>query len=242
MNIAVVGSRNYQDLRSVVSYVKSLNNTSIIVSGGANGPDSIAVKVANKYKLQTLVFLPDWDKYGRSAGIIRNTKIVDACDMLVAFWDLTSRGTADSIKKALDRNKPVTIFTIVSEDVKINPMSYINGSLGVNLDHLSINSEKLRNIHKYSIGDLVMVSVEDSKHFNKIGKIISREVTVEFDIDPQTLEITKAKFVPVYNIDINERAIRPVTGIAGGGALGSIWSTQDWCKFKEYELEIAFTV
>ena len=40
---------------------------------------------------------PDWDKYGKSAGYIRNTEMAEAGDILVAFWDGKSKGTEHMI-------------------------------------------------------------------------------------------------------------------------------------------------
>lgn len=56
-------------------------------------------------------YLPDWDKYGKSAGFKRNTTIVEACDTLLAFWDGKSRGTQDSIAKAEKLGKLTIVIT-----------------------------------------------------------------------------------------------------------------------------------
>lgn len=115
MIIAIVGSRNYPHLQLVRDYVASLSKDTIIVSGGAPGVDRIAVDEATKQGMKTIVYLAEWDKYGKKAGFLRNTTIVDACEKLVAFWDEESRGTNDSIVKAVDKGKKVEICGVKGE-------------------------------------------------------------------------------------------------------------------------------
>ncbi len=109
MRIAIVGSREYPDLRHVKKYVSELPDGTVVISGGAVGVDRTAVYFARQRGFETVVHLPDWNTHGRSAGIIRNQKIVDDCDELVAFWDGVSNGTADSIKRARKAGKPTTV-------------------------------------------------------------------------------------------------------------------------------------
>lgn len=111
MKIAIVGSRNFKPLSKVTEYVHTLEQGTVVVSGGARGVDKTAEIAATAAGLTVEVFLPDWEKHGRRAGIFRNTKIIEFCDQLVAFWDEESRGTQDSIRKARIAGKPVKIFT-----------------------------------------------------------------------------------------------------------------------------------
>lgn len=110
MKIAIIGSRGWTDERRISDYIFALPKDTIIVSGGARGVDSIAIKWAQFFDLKTQVFIPDWDAYGKYAGLARNTNIVEVCDRLVAFWDGQSRGTMDSIMKARKAGKPVEVI------------------------------------------------------------------------------------------------------------------------------------
>ena len=94
----------------VLAYVRELAKETIIVTGGARGVDTWAETAARQKGLAVELFIPEWDKLGRGAGMIRNQKIVDACDRLVAFWDGKSRGTKDSIEKARRAGKQVDIY------------------------------------------------------------------------------------------------------------------------------------
>jgi len=105
MRLAVVGSRNYEPLEDVRIFIRSLTPETVIISGGARGVDRTAAEEAKKRGLAVEVFLPNWAMYPRSAGLIRNSRIVDECDELVAFWDGKSPGTRDSVKKASNVGK-----------------------------------------------------------------------------------------------------------------------------------------
>ena len=124
MRIAVVGSRTFNDYNYlherltgllwdlVESQTGSLPPcTFSIVSGGARGADSIAEQWAKAWGYEIIVFLADWDKYGKSAGYKRNQQIVDCADVVVAFWDGESKGTKHSIDLAVKQNKQVLIYT-----------------------------------------------------------------------------------------------------------------------------------
>jgi len=101
MRIAIVGSRDWKDRDAIRDYIQSLPKDTIVVSGGARGVDLTAEVAAKELGLETKIFLADWDNQGKSAGILRNSLIVSYADEVVAFWDGKSKGTKDTIDKAL---------------------------------------------------------------------------------------------------------------------------------------------
>ena len=56
--------------------------------------------------------IPDYPKYGRGATLVRNTKIVEEADKVIAFPSKESKGTYDSINKARKLNKLLKIINI----------------------------------------------------------------------------------------------------------------------------------
>ena len=52
-----------------------------IVSGGARGVDIYARNFAHANKLKLKEFLPEYEKYGRSAPLRRNLQIVDYAEL-----------------------------------------------------------------------------------------------------------------------------------------------------------------
>lgn len=81
-----------------------------IVSGGAQGVDSWAAEIATERGFPVVEIRPNWKKYGAGAGFRRNKEIVLAADDVVAFWDGSSNGTLDSIKKAEKLQRPLMVF------------------------------------------------------------------------------------------------------------------------------------
>lgn len=112
MKVAIVGSRNFSALSLVSDFVSALPEDFVIVSGGAAGVDRTAENAAKKRGMKTEIYLADWNRLGKAAGMIRNTDIVKACDILIAFWDGKSRGTQDSIIKACKAKKHVYIIKL----------------------------------------------------------------------------------------------------------------------------------
>lgn len=110
MKIAVVGSREYPKLEEVRQFVFEQPRTTVIVSGGALGVDKVAVESARDYGMPYEVHLPDWNKHGRKAGIVRNRAIVDSSVEVVAFWDGKSKGTQFTIEYAKSQGKRVTVI------------------------------------------------------------------------------------------------------------------------------------
>jgi hypothetical protein len=115
MKIGIIGSRTFNDyelLKEVMSdYLNRDNelNCELVVSGGAKGADKLGERWAKENNIKTLIFYPEWDKYGKSAGFRRNQDIIKNSDMVVAFWDKTSKGTKSSIDLCVKSGKIVKI-------------------------------------------------------------------------------------------------------------------------------------
>lgn len=112
MKLAIIGSRSFNDYEKARKVYKNFFEkfTTHIVSGGANGADLIGKRLAEEYNVGYIEFLPDWEGLGKRAGHIRNTKIINECDMALVFWDGISRGTKDSLNKLQGAKKPVFII------------------------------------------------------------------------------------------------------------------------------------
>ncbi len=74
MKIAIVGSRS---LTNIVLEQYISNDVDEIVSGGAIGVDSCAAEYARRKGITFTEFLPQYERYGRAAPIVRNKEIVD---------------------------------------------------------------------------------------------------------------------------------------------------------------------
>lgn len=117
IRLAVVGSRNILDEDYVYEVLEELTeelfleNIRIIkvVSGGAIGIDSIAEQWAYINNIDTDIYRPDWKRFGKAAGFIRNTTIVENCDIMLAIWDGKSKGTLHSMSQAKKLKKRLII-------------------------------------------------------------------------------------------------------------------------------------
>lgn len=66
-----------------------------------------------RYKIESLWFPADWDKYGESAGFIRNSDIAKNSDILIAcVADDRIGGTEDTIRKFIKINGSDNLYII----------------------------------------------------------------------------------------------------------------------------------
>lgn len=127
MKIAIVGSRGFKSLHKIQELLETLPKDTVVISGGAAGPDTEGVRVARLLGMKTVVYNADWNnlthsnaviktnkygsKYDAAAGHRRNTLIVNDSDVIYAFWDGTSPGTRNTINQARKLGKEVVIIS-----------------------------------------------------------------------------------------------------------------------------------
>lgn len=103
LNLGIVGSRDFTDYDLLEDYILLnlpvlLDDVENIVSGGADGTDTLAQQFANNHSIQLRIHRPKWNQYpGKSAAYHRNLDIVQDSDFLFIFWDGESPGTKMTI-------------------------------------------------------------------------------------------------------------------------------------------------
>jgi hypothetical protein len=115
MKVAVVGSREFLQLKLVEYFVRDLPQGITVISGGAKGVDTAAAETARKNGLNVVECLPNLEGCKERHEYTqryydRNQKIVDDADLVVAFTEKDHGGTWDTIKRAVKANKPVKII------------------------------------------------------------------------------------------------------------------------------------
>lgn len=116
MKVIVAGSRDFNDevMLSVVISEMVRNNliddNATLVCGMARGADRLAETFWKAAGLPIIEMPADWDNLGKGAGFIRNGEMGKIADVLVAFWDGKSRGTAHMIETMRKLNKPVHVI------------------------------------------------------------------------------------------------------------------------------------
>ena len=114
--IIVAGTRDFDDYELMEKYldkVLPLYDEEIeIVSGHAEGADKLGERYAKEHNIKCAVFPADWKSYGRKAGPIRNTQMIEYASLeipeVIAFWDGQSHGTLDTMVKAQNRRMKCT--------------------------------------------------------------------------------------------------------------------------------------
>ena len=109
MKVAVIGSRGLT-IDDLGKYLPE--DTTEIVSGGAKGIDADAREYALSHNIKLTEFRPDYKRYGRGAAPLkRNIQIIEYSDMVLAFWDGTSKGTKYVIDNCRKMGVEVRVYT-----------------------------------------------------------------------------------------------------------------------------------
>ncbi len=117
----VVGSRTFNDyslLRTKLDDILRNHKDIVIVSGGAEGADSLAERYAKEKGYELKVFPANWNIYGRRAGYIRNVQMQAYISKagqkgIVAFWDGESKGTQHNFGLAKKYSNEIRIIKFV---------------------------------------------------------------------------------------------------------------------------------
>lgn len=131
--IAIIGSRR-RDTKKDFEQCKDIflsvyEDGDKIVSGGCpKGGDKFAEIIAEELKLtvengKLILYLADWDKYGKGAGFIRNTYIAQDADIVIAVVskDRTG-GTEDTLKKAVKMGKKIILVEDNDDILDFDPL------------------------------------------------------------------------------------------------------------------------
>ena len=109
MKLLIVGSRSITDF-DLSQYI--LNDVDTIISGGANGIDSLAEQYADSHHIAKYIVRPRYELYGRAAPIKRNELMVDMADAVLVIWDGISKGAQFTLRYAQKSNKPITLVRL----------------------------------------------------------------------------------------------------------------------------------
>lgn len=102
MRVIIAGSRTLDDPQMVCAAIAASGfDVTEVVCGCAQGVDIRGYFWSVQNDIPCTKFPADWRKHGKAAGPIRNRKMAEYADALIAVWDGKSRGTRHMIEVAL---------------------------------------------------------------------------------------------------------------------------------------------
>lgn len=84
-------------------------NITEVVSGCAIGADRLGERWAINNNVPIKEMPADWNRYGNSAGPMRNRQMAEYADAAIVVWDGKSPGSRNMIENMIRRKKPYYI-------------------------------------------------------------------------------------------------------------------------------------
>lgn len=116
MIVLVCGGRDFNNKSLLFEALNSVPFTiTKIVNGAAKGADKLSTEWAKEKGIQYVEYPAEWNKYGKIAGPVRNSQMLqdEDIDYVVAFPG--GRGTEDMIGKAKAKDIEVLRVRVTSK-------------------------------------------------------------------------------------------------------------------------------
>lgn len=110
MKAIIAGGRDIpedQHYWPLLDHLRERHGIDEVVCGGARGGDTVGRLWAEARSIPVTMFPADWSKDGRAAGPIRNQRMAEYGEMLVALPG--GRGTADMLRRATGRMRVIDV-------------------------------------------------------------------------------------------------------------------------------------
>ena len=106
----VAGSRTFQNYPLLCKELDKIKSQiGEIICGEARGADTLGRTYAYDNDIIIKSYPADWERYGKSAGPVRNKEMAAYADKAIIFWDGKSTGSKDMIDKMKKLGKEVRI-------------------------------------------------------------------------------------------------------------------------------------
>lgn len=119
MNIIISGNRNYTDYHHVINTLDVIlpvihNGQQIkILTGHNSGVDAVVREFTNTRNIESSVYTPLWDSYGRKAGPIRNSAMAKKADTAILFGSLDDPDIKYLFDACVKEDVPVQIIDLI---------------------------------------------------------------------------------------------------------------------------------
>lgn len=113
MRTIIAGSRTIKDYDVVKEAIeKSGFDITTLISGTADGVDQLGEKWAKDNNIPIELHPADWDKWGRSAGTIRNQEMAECAEACILVWDRQSKGTKNMLINAINNHLKLYVHDV----------------------------------------------------------------------------------------------------------------------------------
>ena len=116
----IAGSRSVDEYDRIVNAIESAPfEIATVISGGANGVDTLGEQWANENGIPVRQYLPEEfeeraSDRGMPSPLVRNEKMAEVGEALLAIWDGESRGTKHMVSCAEREGIPVHLVRVDS--------------------------------------------------------------------------------------------------------------------------------
>jgi SLOG family YspA-like protein len=126
MKVLCCGDRAWANVAVMARTLDLLAPGDVVIHGDAPGADRMAGALAAARGHEVIPIAADWDRYGRSAGPVRNRAMLRLhpdVQLVLAFHDhiRDSKGTADMIAVALNAGIVVNVVSVLGVTIVLPP-------------------------------------------------------------------------------------------------------------------------
>jgi hypothetical protein len=141
MRVVIAGSRVLDEKETyflrqleklVARFEKEHGTITQVVSGTARGPDLLGEQWATQNGVHIMRFAPNWKKFGKVAGHMRNVEMGHYADGAIIMWDGKSSGAKHMRDVMINLDKPfiLDIFEPIHYNYEHRPDGTIEAFLG----------------------------------------------------------------------------------------------------------------
>lgn len=119
MRVIIAGSRSVTQDQVNEAFTRCpwASSVTCVVSGGAKGADEYGEILAANLGIQVEIYQPEWSRYGKQAGPVRNREMAKNAEGLIAIWDGLSRGTENMINLAKKAGLRIYVFQTSNDQI-----------------------------------------------------------------------------------------------------------------------------
>ena len=118
MKVAVFGPRDhkgsrYKNYNHVAGILESFDGISLLLSGGGEGVEQLALRFAAENKIPERVIPPKIKVYGAPTAFLkRNEELIRESDFVIVLWDGKTTHYVELMSSVILAGKPLSVFNV----------------------------------------------------------------------------------------------------------------------------------